>query len=317
MADQMKVSVVVTVMNEAGSIVEFLESLARQTRTPDELVIVDGGSTDGTVERIRSFDALPITLIQKKCNIARGRNIGIRSAQHELIAITDAGCRIAPDWLANISADLDSADVVVGNYRPAIACLFDACQYSLTSLFGSDKSLETFTISSRSLAFRRSVWQSVGGYPEWLDYSEDAYFHDQIRSRGFRVVFRADAFVEWSQRPTPSAVFLQYFRYMRGEALGRRHTLRNLLRYATYGTGFVLLSLAYWYPACLVLLAAGGVLYASVPLRNFCRLGAFRIFGAPLIVVPAMLFFIDLAKMAGYASGVMRLITRRQVPASV
>src|ERR1019366_1950763 len=109
-------------------------------------------------------------------------------------------------------------------YRARIESCFDACQYSLTSLFGSDASLEHFTISSRSLAFRKAVWEQVGGYPEWLDYSEDAYFHDQIRSIGYRILFRPDAVVEWTQRQHLRGVFLQYFRYMRGEALGLRHT---------------------------------------------------------------------------------------------
>src|ERR1035438_9863930 len=188
MADEQQISVIVTVKNEAASILDFLESLAIQTCRPSEVVIVDGGSIDGTQDLIRSFPRLTVRLLEETCNIARGRNIGIMHAQYDAIAVTDAGCSLAPDWLSKITGDLAHADVVVGNYRAQVKSLFDACQYSCSNLFGSDTCLERFTISSRSLAFRKTVWEEIGGYPEWLDYSEDAYFHDQIRSGGYRIV---------------------------------------------------------------------------------------------------------------------------------
>src|ERR1700722_6230786 len=114
------VSVIVTVKNEAPSILEFLTSLSLQTTPPDEVVIVDGGSTDGTRKLINSFSKLPVVLIVNPCNIARGRNIGISHAHNDLIAVTDAGCRLAADWLEKITDDLDRADVVVGNYRAQV-----------------------------------------------------------------------------------------------------------------------------------------------------------------------------------------------------
>ena len=51
----MKVTLVVTVFNEIGSIESFLDSVLKQTKLPDEFTIVDGGSTDGTVNAIKSF----------------------------------------------------------------------------------------------------------------------------------------------------------------------------------------------------------------------------------------------------------------------
>ena len=311
MKNQQPISVVVTVRNEANSIVEFLHSLATQTRHPDEVVIVDGGSKDETVDRIRSCGDLRICLREEPCNIARGRNIGIEHARYDAIAVTDAGCFLAPDWLANISAGLDNADVAVGNYRPRINSLFDACQYSLTSLFGSDTALEHFTISSRSLAFRRSVWQDVGGYPEWLDYSEDAYFHDQLKRHGYRIAFRPDAVVEWELRKTVRDIFIQFFRYMRGEAIGLRHTARNTLRYLTYTSAGLCACFCFRHPAVLLPLAFGLALYLSAPLRNFRRLGVYRLGCRATVYIAAMLVCVDCAKMAGYASGLLAVIKAR------
>ncbi|HET9644526.1 MAG TPA: glycosyltransferase, partial [Burkholderiaceae bacterium] len=56
-ASSMRVSIVVTVRNERGSIVTLLESLLAQSHRPDEIIIVDGASTDGTLEILQSFAA--------------------------------------------------------------------------------------------------------------------------------------------------------------------------------------------------------------------------------------------------------------------
>lgn len=52
----MKVSFITTVFNEEKTIGSFLESLFKQTKLPDEVIIVDAGSTDGTISRIRNYE---------------------------------------------------------------------------------------------------------------------------------------------------------------------------------------------------------------------------------------------------------------------
>ena len=96
----MGISLVATVRNEQATIRAFVESLLSQTTLPDEVIIVDGASTDGTLEILRQFAAAgKIRLISQPCNIAQGRNLGIGQARHEFIAVTDAGCRVEPDWI--------------------------------------------------------------------------------------------------------------------------------------------------------------------------------------------------------------------------
>ena len=76
-------------MNEINSLPAWLESLSNQTRQPDELVIIDGGSTDGSLELLRSYtekSVFPVTIISEPgANIARGRNLAIQNAQNEVI----------------------------------------------------------------------------------------------------------------------------------------------------------------------------------------------------------------------------------------
>src|SRR3989442_1987650 len=97
----MKVSLVATVKDAGPHIEEFLDSVRAQTRSPDEVIVVDGGSTDGTFEKLRR--AADITALSDPgANIARGRNVAIRAAAHDVVAVTDADCVLAPDWLEPI-----------------------------------------------------------------------------------------------------------------------------------------------------------------------------------------------------------------------
>src|SRR3989304_290262 len=95
----MKVSLISTVLNEARSLPTLLDSIAAQTRQPDEVVICDGGSTDGTLDLLRSEERFPLRVIERPgANISQGRNAAIEAAAGEVIASVDAGGRLRPPW---------------------------------------------------------------------------------------------------------------------------------------------------------------------------------------------------------------------------
>ena len=123
----MKVSLVATVKDAGPHIEEFLNSMRAQTRAPDEVIVVDGGSTDGTFETLQQ--ATDVTALSDPgANIARGRNVAIRAAAHDVVAVTDADCVLAPDWLQRIVEPIEAgADVSAGFYRPLGASLLQAC----------------------------------------------------------------------------------------------------------------------------------------------------------------------------------------------
>ncbi len=83
-----KVSVIATVLNEEKTIQDLLLSLLKQTRTPDEIIITDGGSSDKTPLIIQEFisKGYPIKLlILPGCNISQGRNYAIKNAKEILL----------------------------------------------------------------------------------------------------------------------------------------------------------------------------------------------------------------------------------------
>src|SRR4051794_3252740 len=88
------VSLIATTFNEIDSIGEWLDGVLAQTQPPDEIVVVDGGSTDGTAEalELRAEHEPRLRFVSEAgANISRGRNIAIGLAKGPIIAITDAG----------------------------------------------------------------------------------------------------------------------------------------------------------------------------------------------------------------------------------
>ena len=298
----MKVSLVGTVLNGAGHVEEFLVSLATQTVRPDEVVIVDGGSTDGTAERLREAG---ITVIEEPgANIARGRNLAIAAAAHDILAVTDVDCVLEPDWLEQLLVPIDrGADVSMGFYAPITDGLLQECLAAVNlPLDASEVDPRRFMPSARSIAFRRDALEAAGGYPEWLDIGEDMWVNHRWRELGLDMEFAPAALVHWRLRPTLGAVWLQYYRYARGDARGGMHPERHAMRYGVYA-GAVLAARSRHRPPGLAALT-GAVAYARTPVRRaWRRIGDPGGRAAATVLVPALMGWIDTAKMAGYAAG--------------
>ena len=217
------VALVCTVLNEEETIVEFLNSVFSMSRLPDELIIVDGGSSDNTAGLIRSFPAgrLGIQLIiEPDCNIARGRNIAIRHAQSPFIAITDAGCKVDTSWLELLMEPFlndPMLDVVGGWMEPDGRTPFERWVGMLQKPFNAID-LTTYHPTARSLAVKKSCWEAVGGFPEELSmWGEDTAFFLRLTSLGCRSLIVPNAVVRWRPRRNLKEFWLQYFRYGIGD----------------------------------------------------------------------------------------------------
>jgi len=313
----LRVSVIATVFNEGRTIGDLLRSLAQQTRLPDEVVLVDGGSTDDTLAQMEAFAGrapFPLrALCRPGCNIAQGRNLAIAAAQGEIIAATDAGVRLEKDWLAHLVAPFEAADppdVVAGFFVADPRSLFERALGAVTLPRLDEINPNTFNPSSRSVAFRREAWERVGGYPEWLDYCEDLVFDFALRDAGYRFAFAPQALVHFRPRPNLRAFFRQYYRYARGDGKADLWLYRHLIRYGTY-VGllplFLALTVAH-HPLWLLPLLLGGGLMLRRPLRRLAPHLAGLSLGQRCVVlawVPLLQWTGDVAKMLGYPVGVL------------
>ena len=328
-----RVSLIFTVKDEEAALPALLTSLEEQEHLPDEIVIADGGSTDGTVPLLRAFAAarqrsvnpaksLPHTrygagsqsevvlLELPGANIAEGRNAAIRAATGDLIAVTDAGVSLPRYWLAELVRPLeDRPDVeMVGGYsRPDPQNRFEALLAAATLPLASEVREEAYLASSRSVAFRRELWEKTGGYPEWLDYCEDVIFDLECKRAGARVVFQPAASVRFRPRPHLRAFSLQYYRYARGDGKANLWPERHALRYTAYALGAILLWQGQRNPFWWGLLAVAAVAACRKPFLRVLTEPASRekqSLISSLIGVFCIRVVGDIAKMLGYPVGV-------------
>ena len=313
----MKVSVIATVLNEGTSIEQLLESLAGQSRPPDEVVIVDGGSTDDTLPTLQSWAAsgrLPVKIVVRPgANISQGRNAAIGAATGDVIASTDAGVRLEPDWLEALAAPFESEEgarvqVVSGWFVADPQTLFETAMGATVLPRRREVKVESFLPSSRSVAFRRAAWTAAGGYPEWLDYCEDLVFDLKLRELYGPFPFEPMARVHFRPRGNLCAFWKQYYHYARGDGKAdlwrRRHTIRYLT-YLVLLPGLVALALHHS-PLWWLALALGVAAYTASPYRRLWpSLAGYswpeRI--KALLLVPVIRVVGDCAKMVGYPVG--------------
>lgn len=248
----MKLSLVATVRNERGTIRAFIKSLLEQELAPDEIVIVDGASTDGTLEILEEYERHgEITLISKPCNIAQGRNLGVAAAKGSYIAVTDAGCQLDASWLkkmADCFRKNPDVEVVAGNFRFEIHTPFEDAVVRATFQPRRDNTdTARYYPSSRSVAFTKAAWERAGGYPEWLYAAEDTLFNIRLRQIGCRFVFCQDAIVRWRPRESWKALARQRINFSRGNARVGIGTAGYLINLRTHGIATLLFLAGIWF----------------------------------------------------------------------
>lgn len=294
-------SLIMTMFNEEGNMGALLGDIATQTLVPDEVVLVDGGSTDGTVEAIESQrEALAAVGCELRvevvpgANVPHGRNLAIAAAKHECICVTDAGCRIEPQWCERITAPIREgrADFVGGFFRPAHRNRF---QKVLGALTVADSPPPGFLPSSRSIAFTKTIWTQVGEYPEWLRWGEDTLFNELCIEAGARYVIVPDAIVRWEVRPTLRAAMRQFNRYACGDGL-RRHFSRSHVA----NLGSIVASLALGIALHPLWLLLFPVYVLLLTIRAMRKLDA-----ADFPLAYATAFLIRLARAAGFLEGLV------------
>lgn len=236
----MEFSLVTTTFNEIEGLEATIRDIDAQTILPDEIIVVDAGSTDGTLERLGQWDkdsALRIRVeVLPKCNIAEGRNRAIELAQHDLIVSTDFGCHYHPEWLRSITAPFQAADVhiVAGNFtvREEDTETLAACaDYILQDAYQVQMD-EYFVPSSRSIAYYKSVWEKVGRYPEWLTLAADDSNFAYLVDKYYDFVYVQQPYVYWQRHQGFKGFVKEAYRYGLGEGEaggGLRNFFSNLV----------------------------------------------------------------------------------------
>ena len=181
------ISVVIPLYNKEKQIACTLQSVFEQTFQNFEIVIVDDGSTDNSVEEVEKFDDSRIRLIhQTNAGVSAARNRGIEEASGELIAFLDADDVWMPEYLAT----------QYGLYQKYPECSVYACNYEFRDsegkvtptiirklpFEGEDGILSNYfevascshpPICSISIMVKKTAIQAIGGFPLGIKSGED------------------------------------------------------------------------------------------------------------------------------------------------
>ena len=204
----MKFTLVTTCLNEMSSFPRWQGDVSAQTRQPDEIVIVDAESTDGTRERLLGWAGKDprVRVRIERCSVARGRNIAVEMAAYDHIVSTDMGVRLSPQLFEEIVRpfELDeSVEVVAGASAidaDSVASPAARAEYYIES-GGVTKLGPGFVVLNRSVAYKKRVYEELGGLPEDLTRAaDDSVFGRQVLQAGYSMAFAPTAMVYW-QRP--------------------------------------------------------------------------------------------------------------------
>jgi len=308
------ISLITTVLNEKNNLADWIDGILSQTVLPEEIVIVDGGSKDGTWEMLleKSRQNSLVKVWQYPGNISSGRNFAIGKAVGEIIVVTDAGCTYDVGWFKKIVEPVLSgkSNFVATGFGP----WFKPNDNLLTRLIAAATIPAPFEFkkdwlpSSRSVAFKKEIWQQVGGYPEWIPLCEDVIFDLKLKKAGVNPEYVREVLVFWRPRTNLKNYFKQLFYYTRSDGHGKLWFHRQMIRYVSYSMNIILLYLffaASWWFALVLLI---GLL--DYMRRFWLRWFIFskklflanKIFG--FFLLPLVVAYGDLAKMCGWPVGV-------------
>lgn len=305
----MKKTFIATVFNEEKTISKLLDSLLEQTIIPDEIVFVDAGSKDKTrmiLEEYSKEMQVPFYIFKKKGNRSKGRNYAIKKATGSVIVVTDAGCILKKDWFEKITKPFEkkSVDVVAGFYMAQVNNTFEKCLSTYTCVM-PEKVTGDFLPSSRSIAFKKSVWKKVKGYPEYLNTCEDLVFARKLKREGLNFYVEKRAIVFWPQRKNLWEAFQQFLAYAKGD--GEAHYVRRStpLLFARFTAFFIIVLWPGTLVPKLLILATLTVLYLLWSIKkNFKYASRWE----ALFYLPALQITSDIAVFFGMTYGYIRSI---------
>ena len=211
----MNCSIVIRAYNEENHVGRLLEGIRHQTLKNVEIILVDSGSTDSTVEIAESYGARIVRIPSEEFTFGMSLNHGVREATNEFIVIASAHVYpVYPDWLASLLYPLLEEDVALsyGKQRGPQSAKFSEKQifhqwYPETS----NSHQQTAFCNNANAAIRKSFWH-VNPYDETLTGLEDLAWAQWATDQGYGIVYVAEAEVIHVHNETPRGVFNRYRR---------------------------------------------------------------------------------------------------------
>lgn len=312
-----KYSIIVPVYNRPGEVEELLASLAKQTYTNFEVVLVEDGSDTTSQAVYEKYSSQLAIQYFFKPNSGPGpsRNFGFTRAKGDYLVVFDSDCVIPPEYFFIVDRHLakEHLDVWGGPDRGHgdFTLLQQAMAYSMSSVLttggirGGKNSLGSFQPRSFNMGMSRQAYEKTGGF-KFDRYAEDIELSIRAGKMGLKVGLIAPAFVYHKRRATLGQFFRQVSNFGRGRVfVGRAHKGAVKITHAAPAIFLLglftipIVAIVNW-PLGLTLLSAYIVYLVAVFFDAWRTVKDFRV---AVLAVPSVL-----VQMIGYGSGFLKAL---------
>lgn len=216
-------SIIIPAKNESQHLGSCLEKvLGQDYGAPFEVIVIDSGSTDDTVDIVKGFDVRLHQIRPEEFGHGRTRNLGASLAEGQyLVFLAAHAIPVHSGWLGHLIAELEPDDVA-GAYGRQVAwqSANPMEQFFLDYLYGEQSRVQTMTngpldmyttlFSNVNCAIKRSIWESYP-FSETIVMSEDQVWSRQVLEAGYKIVYSSEAAVYHSHNYSLSSAFRRFF----------------------------------------------------------------------------------------------------------
>jgi glycosyltransferase involved in cell wall biosynthesis len=186
MDDRFSISFIIPVLNGADTIGDCLKHINAEMKTGDEIIVVDNGSTDETLEIVKGFDKVKI-LQFPSVTIAGLRNRGAEIACGEILAFIDADCLISPGWRQAVQSIMSDGKVHATGSMSAVPPSAPWVERAWLSLRYRTRT-KVYYLGSANFIVRKDAFDVVGGFDETLVTDEDTDIGIRLTENGYTIV---------------------------------------------------------------------------------------------------------------------------------
>jgi len=223
----MMISVVLNLLNEKKHIRDLLDSLVIQEK-PFEIVIVDAGSWDGTVEVIRKYmeNRPEISFYHRPGTRGESTNFGIMKAKGDAVATIGGDCIANPFWLKELRETLADHDIAAGK---TISIGYHAFQQlERVELYHRGMDI---SYPSGNMAWRKKVFDDVVGFDPWFVTAEDIDLNYRAVEKGYTLGYNEEALVYHRMKES----FVKFFKQAFWNGWGRKQlTMKHGRLWSSY-----------------------------------------------------------------------------------